>query len=111
MDATQKFPKRDPHARDKAKLAASHGRKELPVDNPEAHEGKTITSESIQKMAEKEVQEAAKETPQSTSEEASKPSGSGRLPVLRDEAAHGPVGTRPGDETGQFPLKVGLAAI
>ncbi len=49
VDANPRHTPRDRHAGDKRKLAKSHGRKKLPIDNPEAHEGKTITSESIQK--------------------------------------------------------------
>ncbi len=76
MNANPPKAKRDPHAGDKRELAASHKRKELPVDNPAAHEGKTITSESIQKGASKALQEAIENSPQSTSKEASKSSGS-----------------------------------
>ncbi len=53
VNANPPKAKRDPHAGDKRELAASHKGKKLPVEEPEKHEGKPITSESIQKMAEK----------------------------------------------------------
>ncbi len=49
VNANPPKAKRDPHAGDKRELAKSHKKKKLPVDEPEKHEGKTITSESIHK--------------------------------------------------------------
>ncbi len=57
--ADKKFPKLDPHAKDKAKLAASHKGKELPIDNPAKYEGTNITSDKLQKDAAKDLREEA----------------------------------------------------
>ncbi len=43
MDASDQPPRRDPHAGDKRKLAKSHGREQLPVEEPEKHEGEPVT--------------------------------------------------------------------
>ncbi len=64
---------KDPHAGAKRELAASHKKKKLPIDEPEKHEGKSITSGKLQKDAAEDLRkeadrleaEASKNPPQS----------------------------------------------